>query len=196
MFSKTYILSLWLLVGLLFFCGIIQAQPDKVYKSLSDIRNVEDVYILKLKRQRLTQIPKQIFSYSNLRFLDLGQNRIDSIPPDIVRLQSLEVLRLGRNNIDSLPIEIAQLSHLEELDLSRNPIEFLPEEMGYMLSLKRLILWSTFVFRLPDSFAELDGRLELLDLRSCQLSLNDQRTIRQLLPTPRIQWDQACNCKY
>lgn len=174
---------------------LAQSQPGKVYRSLDDVQNPEDVYALKLKRHRLKKIPQEIFTFVNLRELDLSQNYIDSIPPEIVRLQALEMLRLGRNNIDSLPLEITQLSHLVELDLNRNPIEHLPEEMGYMLSLRRLILWSTPIYQLPESFAELDARLELLDLRSCQLSLDDQKAIRRLLPSPRIQWDQACNCK-
>ena len=187
-------ISLFLLLGFLVADFSLYAQPDKVYKSLSEVRNPEDVYILKLKRKRLTHIPSQVFTFVNLQKLDLSYNRIDSIPPDIVKLQNLQELNLSRNNIDSLPIELAQLSKLQELDLNRNPIVSLPEEMGYMLSLQRLILWSTGVYALPESFAELDGRLLMLDLRSCQLSQDDQQAIRQLLPSPRILWDQACNC--
>lgn len=176
-------------------CMSGMAQPGKVYRSVDDIKNPEDVYILRLRGKRLTEIPKEVFACINLKELDLSRNRLSEVPSEIVNLQQLEVLRLGRNNIDSLPIEVAQLSHLVELDMNRNPLSDLPEAMGYMLSLQRLILWSTAVYSLPDSFAELDTRLQLLDLRSCLLTLDEQHAIRALLPTPRIQWDQACNCK-
>lgn len=184
-----------ILIGLLMLSAIIMAQPGKVYRSLSAVKNPEDVYILRLRHERLTQIPSVIFTFTNLRELDLGRNNISQIPPEIVALQNLEVLRLGRNNIDSLPIEVAHMSHLRELDISRNPIIFLPEEMGYMLSLQRLVLWSTPIYSFPESFAELDGHLQYLDMRSCLLSRDEQDSIRALLPSPKIVWDQACNCK-
>ena len=171
------------------------AQPGKVYRSLSAVKNPDDVYILRLRREKLTQIPAVIFTFTNLRELDLSKNNLQTVPPEIVALQNLEVLNLGRNNIDSLPIEVAQLSHLRELDLSRNPVEHLPEEMGYMLSLERLVLWSTPMYSFPVSFSELDGRLRYIDLRSCLLTRDEQDSIRALLPSPKIVWDQACNCK-
>ena len=180
---------------MLFSVVLAYAQPDRLYKSVAEITNPDEVYRLRLRGKRLTEIPPIVFECRNLKELDLSRNRLSSLPPQIVALQQLETLRLGRNNIDSLPIEVTQLSHLVELDLSRNPLGSLPEAMGYMLSLQRLILWSTAVYVLPDSFEDLDGRLLLLDLRSCQLTRDEQQAIRTLLPTPRILWDQACNCK-
>lgn len=185
----------WLIVFLILLPAIAMAQPGKVYKSLSDVSNPEEVYILRLRHKKLTHIPDEVFKMTNLRELDLSRNRLEEVSPDIVALQNLEVLNLGRNNIDSLPLEVAQLSHLAELDVSRNPLVALPDEMGYMLSLRRLIVWSTALYAVPESFADLDSRLELLDMRSCQLSRDDQHAIRAILPSVKIWWDQACNCK-
>ena len=184
-----------LIMFLLLLPAFVVAQPDKVYKSLADVRNPEDVYILRLRHKKLTKIPSEVFAMVNLRELDLSRICLEEVSPEIVSLQNLEVLNLGRNNIDSLPLEVAQLSHLSVLDVNRNPLVALPDEMGYMLSLRRLIVWSTALYAVPESFADLDSRLELLDMRSCQLSRDDQQAIRAILPSVKIWWDQACNCK-
>lgn len=186
----------WLFVLLLLMgTAMSVAQPGKVYKSLKDVKNPEDVYILKLNWKRLREIPPEVFTFTNLQELDLTRNNIDSIPSDIVRLQHLRVLSLGRNLVRHLPIEIGLLAELRELDLNRNPIAELPESVAYLTHLQKLILWGTGVERLPESFAALDATLQLLDLRSCALDISDQEQISTLLPSVKKKWDQACNCR-
>ena len=171
------------------------AQPDKVYRSLSDVKDPQQVYILHLRWKRLRDIPPEVFTFTNLRELDLGRNNIDSIPPDIARLPHLQKLVLERNLIRRLPMEIGLLGELQYLDLNRNPIDSLPDNLAYLPALRELVLWSTNITTIPDSFSELDGTLRLLDLRSCSLSYDEQQAIEQLLPNTKKQWDQACNCK-
>ena len=55
-------------------CGGAMSQPDKVYKSLKDVKHAEDVYILKLTFKRLKAIPPEVFTFTNLRELNLGCN--------------------------------------------------------------------------------------------------------------------------
>lgn len=171
------------------------AQPDKVYRSLSDVNDPQDVYILHLRWKRLRSIPPEVFTFTNLRELDLGRNNIDSIPPEIGRLSHLQKLVLSRNLIRKLPIEITLLYELEVLDLNRNPVDELPDGMAYLPALRELILWSTNLTALPATFSELDGTLKTLDMRSCSLSYDEQQAIEALLPTTRKLWDQACNCR-
>lgn len=174
---------------------LLCAQPDKVYRSIKDVKDPSKVYILKLRWQRLKQIPPEVFTYTNLRELDLSRNSIDTIPSEIAYLANLEMLNLARNAIHYLPEEISLLPHLKTIDLSRNPVLELPESMGYMGSLESLVLWSTNLYRLPESFRELDATLKELDLRSCQLSITDQEAIEEMLPSVKKLWDQACNCR-
>ena len=89
---------------------------------------------------------------------------------------------------------IALLTHLERLELSRNPLDSLPAAMASMTELKELVLWDTRVTWLPDEFEELDGSLQVLDLRSCRLLLDEQKAIERLLPSVKKLWDYACNC--
>ena len=170
------------------------AQPDKVYRSLSDVKNPEDVYVLKLKWKRLRSIPPEVFTYTNLRELDLSRNNIDSISPDIARLTNLETLNISRNLIASLPEEIGLLAKLQYVDLDRNPLETLPASMAYMPKLQYLILWSTNIRALPEELGALDGKLQLLDMRSCNLTRDEQKAVELLLPSVKKLWDHACNC--
>lgn len=171
------------------------AQPDRVYRSLDEVKDPQQVYVLHLRWKRLRAIPQEIFSFTNLRELDLSRNNIDSIPPEIAQLQHLQVLVLSRNLIRHLPMEVGLLSELQHIDLNRNPIASLPDEMAYLSSLRELVLWSTNVTSLPEVFVELEGKLQLLDMRSCSLSYDEQQAIETLLPSVRKRWDQACNCR-
>ena len=173
----------------------VMAQPDKVYRSLSEVNNPQDVYILRLRWKRLRAIPPEVFTFSNLRELDLSRNSIDSVPPEIGRLSHLQKVVLSRNLIRHLPVEITLLQELQQLDLNRNPLADLPDGLAFLPGLRELVLWSTNITALPETFSELDGTLQLLDMRSCSLSLSEQQVIEALLPTPRKLWDQACNCR-
>ncbi|MBR3724358.1 MAG: leucine-rich repeat domain-containing protein [Bacteroidales bacterium] len=161
----------WLLLMFMFLSVAAVAQPDRVYKSLKDVSDPEEVYILRLRGKRLKRIPPQVYGMTNLRELDLQGNRIASLSDSIVLL-----------------------ANLERLVLSRNPIDSLPPVMAGMEQLRELVLWSTRVTSLPKEFAVLDGTLELLDLRSCRLLLDEQEAIEALLPSVKKLWDYACNC--
>lgn len=183
---------------LLFLCCFLPlswTQPDRVYKSLKDVRNPDSVYILQLRFKRLKQIPPKVFEMRNLRRLDLGRNFIDSIPPEIAQLSNLQHLDLRRNRIRVVPPELGQLSNLQVLNLSRNPILELPDQLSALSNLQELILWCTGIIAFPPSFVALDSSLKLIDLRVCPLKWDDQEAIRQLLPTPRKRWDYVCNCQ-
>lgn len=164
--KRYFLFTLMLLLGCTLF-----AQPDKVYKSLKDVKNPADVYILQLHNKRLKTIPREVFTMTNLRQLDLRGNRIAFLPDSI-----------------------SQLQNLQRLELSRNPLMALPASMANMEQLRELVLWSTYVTELPPQFARLDGTLELLDLRHCPLMLDDQTAINNLLPSVKKLWDYACNC--
>lgn len=176
------------------FAGTCLAQPDKVYKSLKDVKRAEDVYILKLTYKRLKTIPPEVFTFTNLRELNLGCNFIDSVPPEIANLRHLEVLNLERNWLHYLPDEIGQLTNLVKLDLNRNPLQALPASMASLTSLERLVLWSTGVTELPVTFVALDSTLKLIDLRECYLTDEQMAAICELLPSVKKYWNLSCNC--
>ena len=148
-----------------------QCQPDKVYRSLDEVGDPDEVYVLRLRGKRLRTLPTAIYGMRNLRELDLRGNRIKSLPDSIALLQNLE-----------------------RIVLSRNPIASLPPALALLPNLRELVLWDTRVSELPKEYARLDGILNLLDLRDCPLTLDDQEAITKLLPSVVKLWDNACNC--
>lgn len=176
--------------------GIAWGQPGKVYESLSEVKDPLQVYELKLTHKRLKGVPEVIREMKNIQVLDLSKNFIDTLPNWIVELQDLRELRVGRNWIHGLPECLGELQRLEILDASRNPLQDLPGSIGLMTSLKELILWQTGIVELPPSIVAIGGTLEVLDLRVCQLTKEDQDVIKALLPEVKIMWDQACNCNH
>ena len=192
--NQTYLK--WLLFIIYIGCSLTMvAQPGKVYKSLKDIKKPEDVYNLQLNHKRLKAFPAEVFTLPNLRVLDLGRNNISEIPSDIVKLQNLEELKLERNLIKAMPLEIGLLPEIKVIDINRNPIAELPDIIGYLNHLEKLILWGTGIEQLPESFEALDGSLQLLDMRACSLTRDDQEKISQMLPNVKKLWNQACNCR-
>ena len=148
-----------------------QAQPGRVYKSLTEVTDPQQVYILQLRNKRLKSLPQVVLQMVNLRELDLRGNRIALLPDSIARLQ-----------------------HLERLEVSRNPLMQLPATLPQLKELKELVLWSTYVTDLPPGMETLDDSLELLDLRHCPLTIENQEAIEQQLPSVKKLWDFACNC--
>lgn len=160
----------WLLL-LLGMATLAVAQPDKVYKSLKEVADPQEVYVLQLRGKRLKAVPPIVYQMTNLRELDLRGNRITHLSDSI-----------------------ATLTLLQRLELSRNPLIDLPPAMAQMKELRELILWSTYVTDLPPSFFQLDESLEVLDLRDCPLTLDNQDAIENLLPSVKKLWYYACNC--
>ena len=160
-----------LTILLLLLPAVVFGQPDKVYRSLADVTDPNEVYILHLRGKRLRAVPAEVYSMPNLRELNLRGNRISTLSDSI-----------------------ALLRNLERLELSRNPIASLPPILATLPNLSHLVLWDTKVSSLPPEFEQMDGTLLLLELRDCPLTVEDQKAIEQLLPATRKLWDYACNC--
>ncbi len=161
------------IVMLLIGCSLSAAQPGRVYTSLQEVEDPEEVYVLRLRHQRLRHVPAAVWQMGNLRELDLRGNRLASLPDSV-----------------------GTLANLRRLELSRNPIQALPPALAAADSLRELILWDTYITTLPPEFARLDGTLRLIDLRSCPLTPDDQAALSALLPRVEKRWDYACNCGY
>ena len=84
------------------------------------LKTPNEVYLLDLEDQGLTQIPKEVFLFPNLKGLNLKYNDLTSIPDSIHLLKNLKVLSFAFNSIDfipnSIPNSIASLTNLEYFD--------------------------------------------------------------------------------
>lgn len=65
---------------------------------------------------------EDIFRLENLQVLDLHNNKISDMPDSLHNLQHLRVLNMAGNRLRSVPIESLRLLPLVEIDISRNRI--------------------------------------------------------------------------
>lgn len=199
---RVFVLSCYFLL----FCMTTSAQEQKelinlefidtaeVYKSIEELEGRElQVIHLKLKRDKLTEVPIEIQKLKNLQVLDLSKNKIDSIPAWIGELKHLQILDFSSNEIDSIPPEIAKLQHLKKLSFGDNYISEVPEELGQLSQLEDLDLWSNTLYNIPSSLDSLKN-LKRLDMRVNNISDDVQREIIDRFPEVKTFFSYDCDC--
>ena len=80
-------------------------------------------------KEKLTEIPAEVFELEWLEVLNLRNNQLTTLPEAIARLQQLTSLDLSGNKLTTLPEAIASLQQLTTLYLRDNPIEKPPPEV-------------------------------------------------------------------
>lgn len=94
---------------------------------------------LGLSGQKLTAIPMEVFSRTELTSLDLSNNALKDAPQSqIGQLKNLKTLNLSNNLLTGLPAELGQLNKLEVLNVSNNKLTGLPMELGNLTQLQVL----------------------------------------------------------
>lgn len=166
----------------------------RMYKSLTAaLNNPDSVYRLSLRRERLKEIPPEIFTLPNLQELDLSGNRIKVIPPEIAQLKKLQKLDLSKNRIETLPPQFGELENLWSLVISQNYITELPKEFANLQELKYLDMWSNEIDEFPDEMRKMK-KLAWIDLRTINIWDEKQEAIKELLPNATIYFSPSCNC--
>ena len=196
-------LKLILLFGLLSLQGLTQKlYSDTAYKNVKSFVKIEDAIVnpdsvikLILRKQKLTTIPREIFSFKNLEYLDLSKNKLDSIPLEITQLKKLKVLLLARNQIKVVPPEIYLLTDLKILNMSSNDITILPKGIRALSQLEELDIWNTSVGDLPNDIEKIKS-LRVVDMRGILLNYERQEELFELLPDVKLYMSPPCNCSF
>ncbi|MGM9819507.1 MAG: leucine-rich repeat domain-containing protein [Candidatus Onthomorpha sp.] len=123
--------------------------------------------------------------------LDLSKNRLKQLPPELFEFKDLKKLILSRNSLSGNLDSLSFLSKLTYLDLSSNYIETLPESLA-CLSIDSLIMWDNPCRNLPQALSKWD--LRYLDMRAIQMTRKEQKAIKLLFPLAKIRMDHPCNC--
>ena len=82
---------------------------------------LEELYIINFKLF-VTEIPKQIKQFKNLKLLAVFDNNINSLPTELGSLISLKTLYLDMNPISALLPTVGKLKHLEKLGVVKTNI--------------------------------------------------------------------------
>ncbi|XP_018328501.1 leucine-rich repeat and calponin homology domain-containing protein 1 isoform X2 [Agrilus planipennis] len=148
--------------------------------------NLSDTVVADLSKNRFSELPEEVTTFSFLERLQCYHNAIKYIPDTVSSLQSLNYLDLSRNQLTALPRELCQLpiqillvsnnrltclpdeihrmSQLTELDASCNQLTHLPPRMGELRSLKSFVLHNNYLLCVPLEITYLN--LVRLDLRA------------------------------
>lgn len=98
---------------------------------------------------RLTEIPKEILDFPNLKELDLTDQSINTIPETLSQAKNLEILNLIGNNIQTIPARLCECNKSRELRIG-SEIKSIPGCLKSMPSLKHLSIQSNEVNILMD----------------------------------------------
>ena len=156
--------------------------------------------------QGLTEFPLELFAFAEqIEILDLGGNELSDLPDDFYRFSNLKILFLTDNVFEHVPEVLAQCEKLEMiafksnrvktvaenslprstrwLILTNNQIESLPHSMGELTQLRKLALAGNQLSSLPASM-ENCRELELVRLAANQLATLPE----WLLSLPKLAW--------
>ncbi|XP_062263663.1 protein flightless-1 homolog [Platichthys flesus] len=146
-----------------------------------DIFQLDDLSVLDLSFNQLTEIPRDLENSRNMLVLNLSHNGIDSIPNQLfINLTDLLYLDLSDNKLDSLPPQMRRLVHLQTLVLNNNPLMHAQlRQLPAMVALQTLHLRNTqrTQSNMPTS---LEGLTQLADV---DLSCNDLSRVPECLYT-------------
>uniref|UniRef100_A0A667YIE3 Protein flightless-1 homolog n=1 Tax=Myripristis murdjan TaxID=586833 RepID=A0A667YIE3_9TELE len=144
-----------------------------------DIFQLDDLSVLDLSYNQLTEIPRDLENSRNMLVLNLSHNGIDSIPNQLfINLTDLLYLDLSDNKLDSLPPQMRRLVHLQTLILNNNPLMHAQlRQLPAMVALQTLHLRNTqrTQSNMPTS---LEGLTHLADV---DLSCNDLTRVPECL---------------
>lgn len=153
---------------------------------------IDSVLRLDLRKNKLTEIPKEIYQFKKLKELDLSQNKLTYLPDDFY-FPELEILNLEKNDLDTFSNCICNLITLKSLYLGKNKIRYFPENIAQLQELIILDSWFNPIQDLPMSLTQLK-KLRFMDLRGITYTKEFQKKWTELLPWVKIEFDLACNC--
>ncbi|XP_072273548.1 protein flightless-1 homolog [Pyxicephalus adspersus] len=146
-----------------------------------DIFQLDELSVLDLSYNQLSECPRELENARNMLVLNLSHNSIDNIPNQLfINLTDLLYLDLSDNKLDSLPPQMRRLVHLQTLILNNNPLMHAQlRQLPALVALQTLHLRNTqrTQSNLPTS---LEGLANLSDV---DLSMNDLSRVPECLYT-------------
>lgn len=155
--------------------------------------DVTSVTAIDFTRDRLKEIPEELFQFKNLKGLKLTKNKLTSLPDEFKSLKNLEFLHLDKNKFEVFPYQVFHLENLRYLNISKNKITSIPKGIKALNNLAHLDIWANRIEDFPSVLKELP-KLQYLDTRGMTYSPTFVENWTKNLPNTEIKFDQPCNC--
>ncbi len=140
---------------------ILELNDMELSEIPSEVFDLYELKVLRLRRNKIKHVPKELAQLQSLIELNLIENELDEFPKSVLELKNLEVLHLRKNNISEIPNEIGQLKKLLQLNLGNNNLTELPEGIGGLTSVANIFLKKNNISRLPSAIKFLKNLKEL-----------------------------------
>lgn len=158
-------------------------------------QNPDAVIKLVLRKQKLKEFPKEIFTFKNLQYLDLSKNNFKYLPDSFNMLPNLQVLMVSKCGLEKLPAHIGDLKNLKHININQNNITRIPYSFGLLEKLEYADVWSNDLEAYPESLKELK-KLRWMDLRNILIPLEKQNELKRYLPQAIIEFSPPCKCSW
>ena len=135
---------------------------DKLTEIPPEVFELYHLKVLKLDYNRISYLPESLVNLTRLTHLDLGINQLSELPYFIGKLANLTYLNLGGNYLSKLPKSLSKLNNLNYLYLSGIQIQYLPDSIGELTNLSHLNLGGNYLSKLPKSLSKLNKLTHLI----------------------------------
>jgi Leucine-rich repeat (LRR) protein len=100
----------------------LDLQQNAILK-LGSIGGAAPLRHLHLSRNKIREVPPELFRFRKLETLYLSHNLLKGVPNELAKLGKLTYLDLGHNDMQRIPAGVFKLSDLEEITLEGNPLK-------------------------------------------------------------------------
>lgn len=108
-------------------------------RSLSRIQNFQNLQVLRLRNNNISEYPENIHKLVNLQYFASYNNQLTHFLPELQAYRSLHVIDIQHCRIDSIPASIAYLNLLNTLRFGNTDDTLkLPNTLPYLKKLKQL----------------------------------------------------------
>lgn len=130
--------GLWVLARMITTLKLGNNQLTALTPSIYEYENLQ---ILELEGNMLSNLPEELGMLKFLRELNIGDNVFVRIPNCVYELKKLQILLVANNRLEQLDVKnLGNLKILTHLDVSNNNIRHIPPELGNLTQLKHLVL--------------------------------------------------------
>ena len=161
----------------------------------SDVQgaNPDTIFSISFAKEKLSQLPVQLWNFKKLRYLNLQRNKLAALPDSLEQLTEIEFLDISHNRFILIPIAITRLYKLKVLKASSNKLTFISNNIENCEKLQDIDLYDNLIEDLGKGLYKLK-ELRLLDLRGVMYGTIFQSQLKASLPNVKIKMDPPCKC--
>ena len=181
------IISLW---------SVLDAQNNsyKTYR-LDEVSNAnpDTIYSISISKSKLTELPKELWRFQNLKVLNVEKNKLASLPDTFDFFRNLEIINLDRNDFETVPLVISRIENLKKLIFSRNKINVISGNLFYCSQLEEMDFYDNPIGTVEPKIFEMK-QLKKLDIQGVMLSTKTHSEVKTKLNWVKVSMDPPCKC--